>query len=235
MGGIAQHGLHEERKQHGAAEQRKSQHEHQEIGGSECPVGEKVQVDDRIFLPPLPVDQKQQRAGCDHRQHHDKVRLEPVVALSFIQDNLQRAQTQGHQTQANVVDLGFRKLLALHLRRVVNETRGQCQRKNSDGNIQQKNPAPGEIVGNPAAESGTNRGRQHDRKAVHGEGHAAFGGCKSVRQNGLLAGLQTAASGALQDAEENQHAKIRRQSAEERTDGEDGDAAHVETLASDDG
>ena len=184
---------------------------------------------------PLPVDQKQQGSRRDDREYHDEMRFEPVFALAFIQDNLQRAQAQRHQAEANVIDFGFRKLLALHVGRVLDEARGQYQGKNADGNIQQKDPAPGEVVGDPAAEGGADRRRQHDREAIHGEGHAAFGGGKSVGQNGLLAGLQAAAARALQDAKENQHAQVRRQSAQERTDGEDGHAAHVETLAPNDG
>ena len=107
LGGIAQHGLHEERQEHGAAEQGKSQHEHQHVRSGERPVGEQVQVDYRVFAGPFPVDEKQQRADCNDREDHDKMRFKPVVALSFVQDNLQRTQAQSHQTQANVVDLCF--------------------------------------------------------------------------------------------------------------------------------
>ena len=45
LGGIAQQGLHKEREQNCAAEEREPQHEHQDIGCGEGPVGEKVQVD----------------------------------------------------------------------------------------------------------------------------------------------------------------------------------------------
>ena len=163
------------------------------------------------------------------------MRLEPVFALAFIQHNLQRTQTYRDQTQSDVIDFCFRKFLALRVRRVLDEARGQHQRKNAHGNVQQKDPAPGEIIGNPAAQSRTDSRRHHHSDSVHCESHAALRGRKSIGQNSLLAGLQSASARALQYAKENQHAQIGRQSAEQRTDGEDGHAAHVETLAPNDG
>ena len=205
------------------------------IGRREGPVGEQVQVDDRVLARPLPVDEKQQGSRRDDRQYHDEVRFEPVFALAFIQDNLQRAQAHRHQAEPDVIDFRFRKLLALHEGRVLDQARGQDQGKNADGNIQEEDPAPGEVVGDPAAQSGADGRRQHHREAIDREGHAAFCGRKRIRQDGLFAGLQAAAPRALQYAEQNQHAQVRRQPAQERTDGEDGHAAHVETLASNDG
>ena len=58
-----------------------------------------------------------------------------------------------------------------------------------------------------------------------------FRGRESIGQNRLLARLQAAAAGALEDAEENQHRQIGRQAAEKRTDREQRDAAHVKALA----
>ena len=66
-----------------------------------------MQVDHRVFVLPFPIDEKQQRGSRDDREGQNEVRLEPVVALSFIQDNLQRAQTQSHQAEADVVDSRF--------------------------------------------------------------------------------------------------------------------------------
>src|ERR1035438_6829776 len=52
-----------------------------------------MQVDDGVFVAPLPEDDKDQRHGGDHAQHYDEVRFEPVFALSFVEDHLQRSQS----------------------------------------------------------------------------------------------------------------------------------------------
>ena len=126
------------------------------------------------------------------------------------------------------------ELAALEIRRILNQPRGEQQRKNSDRNIDEENPAPGEVVGDPAAESRTDRRRRDDRHSVDGECHAAFGGRKCIGQNRLLARLQSAAARALQNAADDQNGQIRRESAQERADREQGHAAHVEILAADD-
>ncbi len=46
---------------------------------------------------------------------------EPIIALSFVEDDLQGAESQGHKAQADVVDGGFFKLAAFEIRRVLNE------------------------------------------------------------------------------------------------------------------
>ena len=85
---------------------------------------------------------------------------------------------------------------------------GQQQRNNSDRNIDEENPAPVEIVGDPPAQRGTDRRRQHHGHAVNRESHAALSGFKRVGQDGLFAGLQTAAAGTLQNAEDDQRVRF---------------------------
>ena len=52
---------------------------------------------------------------ADHREHDDEIRLQPVIALAFIENNLQSAETKRHQAQADVVDLEFVDLAALEI------------------------------------------------------------------------------------------------------------------------
>jgi hypothetical protein len=93
LGSVTQHRLHEKRQQQRAAEQRKSQHEHQEVGGGEG-VAKQMQVDDGILVPPLPEDHEDQRHHRDGAQPDDEVRFEPVFALPFVEDHLQRSQAE---------------------------------------------------------------------------------------------------------------------------------------------
>ena len=82
-----------------------------------------MQIDDGILVSPLPENHKEQRGNGDDSERHDKVRLKPVVALALVEHNLQRTQTQGHETEADVVDRGLLQLTALHVGRVLNQAR----------------------------------------------------------------------------------------------------------------
>ncbi len=81
---------------------------------------------------------------------------------------------------------------------------------------------------------GTNRGSRDHGDAVDGKSHATLRRRKRVGEYGLLAGLQPAASGALHHAANDERCQIRGQAAEERADGEQSHAAHVEILAAHD-
>src|SRR5271155_1181894 len=108
---------------------------------------------------------------------------------------------------------------------------GEVERDEADGDVDVKNPAPAVVVGDPAADGGTDRGRDYHGHAVHGEGHAAFGERECVGEDGLLAGLQDAATRTLQDAKENQHPEAGSETAQEAAAGEERDAGHIEAFA----
>ena len=77
-------------------------------------------------------------------------------------------------------------------------------------------------------------GRDDHGDAVEREGLAAPLRRKRVGEDGLLAGRHAAAAEPLQDAEEDQRAQARRQSAQQRAHREQRHADHVEALAADD-
>ena len=89
----------------------------------------------------------------------------------------------------------------------LNQPRVSSKRQNADGHVDVKNPAPTVVVGDPAAERRADRRRQHHGHAIYRESHAAFLGRKGIRQDGLLAWLQSPAADALHHAEENQPAQ----------------------------
>src|SRR5258706_4759784 len=164
-----------------------------------------MQVDDGVFVIPLPEDDEDQRDSRDHGQRQNEMRFEPVITLSFIEDHLQRSEAERDQTEPDVVDLRFAQLTALEVWRILNEPRRQKERKNADGDINEENPAPAKVVGDPTSERGTN-GRSHDhRHAIDGECHAALRGRKSIGENGLLARLQAAAARNLKNSEDDSH------------------------------
>ncbi len=69
--------------------------------------------------------------------------------------------------------------------------------KDADRDIDEENPAPGEVIGDPSAKSGPDCGSGDYGDAVNREGHAALGGRKSIGEYGLFAGLQSASTHAL--------------------------------------
>src|SRR5580658_7765759 len=137
------------------------------------------------------------------------MRFEPIIALTFVEDNLQSSQAQCHKTEADIVDLGFTELAALEIGRVLNEPRGQQEGNDPDRNIDEKNPAPGEIVGDPSAEGRADGGSGNHGDAVNRKGHAALGGSESIGEDGLLAGLEAAAASALQHTANDERSQIR--------------------------
>src|SRR5208282_1412127 len=96
-----------------------TQHEHQEVGDAEGTIAKQMQIDDGIFVGPLPEDHEDQGDGSDGGKDHDKVRLEPIVALTLVEDNLQGSQAEGHEAQPDVVNFGFAELAAPEIGRVL--------------------------------------------------------------------------------------------------------------------
>ena len=63
--GIPEQRLREERDQQSAAKQGKSQHEHQQVRDAKGAVAEEVEIDDGIFVSPLPDDYEDQGGRAD--------------------------------------------------------------------------------------------------------------------------------------------------------------------------
>ena len=201
-------------------------------GNREVAIFEHAEIDDGILDAQFP-----DHAG-DHADEHEdseeanKIRGEPVFALALVQDDLHAAEAEADEAKANVVDAkAFLQVDAFHVWRIGDEEVGERQGNQANWNVDVEDPAPGIIVCNETAEPGTDGGRDDDGDSVHGESHAALRNGKCVVEDGLLAGLQAATTDTLEDAENHQHAEAGGESAEERADGENGDANHVEALA----
>jgi hypothetical protein len=59
-------------------------------------------------------------------------------------------------------------------RRIVDQARDQNERQNADRNIDEEDPAPGEVVGDPAAQRGADGGREHGDQAIERKGLPAL-------------------------------------------------------------
>src|SRR5579864_1264339 len=167
-----------------------------------------MQIDDRVFVPPFPDGDENKRSYRDRGQHHNEVRLEPVFALAFVEDNLQSTEPECYKSQADIIDSRFFELTAAEVRWILNQPRSKEDGKNPDRNIDEENPAPAEVVGDPSAERRANCGSGNHGHAVDSECHAALGWRESVGEDGLLARLQSTAASALQHAANDQNGQI---------------------------
>src|ERR1700730_1487866 len=89
------------------------------------------------------------------------------------------------------------------------------------------------VVRDPSAERGAARRRTDHCHAINSEGHTPHAGGERVGKDSLLARLQPASIESLQDPEENQESKSRRQTTKKRACGKERHAAHVKPLAAD--
>ena len=101
---VAHQRLQKLRHHHQAAEQQHAQQEHHEVRHGEVEILEHAHVDNGRLLVPLPDHQRNEADRRDHRQRDDEVRAEPIVFLAFVEQDLQCADAQRQQRDADVVD-----------------------------------------------------------------------------------------------------------------------------------
>src|SRR5712691_7473065 len=102
-----------------------------------------MEIDDGVFVSPLPNNHEDQGRRANQRQRDNKVRFKPVVALTLVENDLQSAQAQSYKSEPNIVDASFAQLAAPKVGWVLNQSRGEQDRQNPDGNVDKENPAPG--------------------------------------------------------------------------------------------
>src|ERR1700693_864244 len=126
------------------------------------------------------------------------MRSEQIVALAFVEDDLQEAEAYAEKCQADVVDVQATLIfLAGEMGRIGDEHGSENDGEQADGNIDEENPAPSVIVGDPSAEGGTDDWRDDHAHTVNGHGHALFCARETFDQDGLRDGLQSAAARSL--------------------------------------
>ena len=146
-----------------------------------------------------------------------KVEPSQSSSLAFVEDDFEGGEADGDEGEADAVDvelhagakaLGFfGEALDGEVLGVSENDAGEESAADADGDVDVEDPAPGVVVGDPAAEGGAEDGRAHDGDGVDGHGHAALVAGKEVGQNRLHGGLEATASEALQDSEDDEQAE----------------------------
>ena len=174
----------------------------------------------------LPPDEGGDAADKEEGEQADEARCKPIVLLAFIEHDLQAAHGEGEKAQAEVVDLPEAGAGGLDPRRVLYQPGDQEEGQNTDRNVDEEDPAPGEVVGDPAAERGSDGGREDGDQAIEGKCLAALLRLEAVGHDGLGHGLHSAAAGALQYAKDEQHGQRGSHAAKKAGDGKNHDAEH---------
>src|SRR5689334_2409782 len=138
---------------------------------------------------------------AERGENADVVGREPVFTLSGVEQELQRADAKGEESDAPEIDLA---VSALDVVRIDDEAVHQEERQDADGKIEVEDPAPIVVVGDPSAERGAENGSEQDADAIGGHGVtvALFG--ERLEENRLSERLKAAAGQALQYAEDDQ-------------------------------
>src|SRR6267154_5633347 len=188
------------------------------------------------MLPPFISHGGDQCSNRNRKEDHDEMALEPVFTLTLVKNNLQGAEAKSDQRDTDVVDLQFaadscRLGFLYKLWRVGNESLRENQTDQTNGNVNEKYPAPGEMICDPTAQRRPDCGRGHDGHAVKSKCRRALGSGKCVHQDGLLDWGQTASAHALQDAEKDQQAQAGRDATQKTAAHEQCDTGHVIVFA----
>src|SRR6185437_16538013 len=103
---------------------------------------------------------------------------------------------EAEQSEANEVELDAATLtllyLLFHIGRIFDDARGEKEREQADGNVEEEDPAPVEAVGDVAAQRWPDGGRDDDGEAVHRKGLAAFFGREGIGEDGLFGRRESA-------------------------------------------
>src|SRR5262249_51200241 len=145
--------------------------------------------DDGSLLAPLPDDQGNQADGSDDDQSRDEAGSEPIVFLALVEQHLQGSDAEREEGNADVIQFDAGGFEAAQIGWIFDKAANQKPGEQANRQIDEENPAPGIVEGDPTAE-GWPDGWRHDRRdAIQREGQATLLGRKGVGQNGLGHGL----------------------------------------------
>src|ERR1035441_3965063 len=133
------------------------------------------------------------------------MRREPIILLSLVEHELQEADADNDQADADVIHAVLRSPEVFEIGRILDNALCQHQREDADGHVDEEDPVPAVVIRDPTAKSWTDCRSDDDGYAIHGECHAALLGRKRVSEDCLFAGPESATACTLQDAEEDQH------------------------------
>ena len=123
--------------------------------------------------------------------------------------------------------------VAHHPGRILHELQHRDECGDADRHIDQEHPAPGVVIGDPAAQRRPDDRREDHRDRHQRERFAALRGLECVQDHGLLARLKPTAEQPLEQPEHDQLRQARRDPAQERAHGEHHDAHQEVAFAPD--
>src|ERR1700721_2607367 len=150
----------------------------------------------------LAPDEDHQANGSDDDTGNDEAGAEPVVFLALVEHGLQGGDGDHEEAESPVVDAFAALAKCGEVRRVFDDAVGHVERQDAHRDVDKEDPAPTEVVDDPAAYGGAEHGSEHHGHAVDSESHAALLRGKSVGKDGLLAGLEPAPGSSRKEAEE---------------------------------
>ena len=171
---VPQQLLHELRLQHGVGVEHAAHQHHQEATDREILEAKEPQVNKRTLVLPLPDEEADEAAHKEHRKEADKAGGEPVILFALVEHDLHAAHGDRQQRQANVIHVAQLRGVSFNPRRIFDEPAHENECQDADRNVDKENPAPGEVVRNPAAEGRSDRWRQHRDQAVKSKRLPAF-------------------------------------------------------------
>ena len=167
---IAKQRLGELREQLDRAQQDEADKEQQGAADSEVADLEQPDVDHWTRMVPFPHREQAERDGRDGEQAEDERGGEAVILLELIEKHLQGAKTKRHQTEPQIVELQAlaQQLFAVFDQcfRLTHENRNQHKGDQPDRQVNQENPVPGEVIGEPAADQRAGGGGDDDCQTV---------------------------------------------------------------------
>ena len=188
-----------------------------------------AKIDNRVLCLQFANHQRDQAEDAEEGPQANLVAAEPVLALARIEYYLQHAKAQGEKADAPQIDAsGF---VLADVLRIAHEGVHHEQREDANRKIEVEDPAPGVVVGDPAAEGGAEDGREDDAEAEGGHGGAVPTGREGLQQNRLGQRLQASAGEPLQHAEEDQPLQRGGHTAEQRGEGKPSHARHQHAAA----
>src|ERR1700722_4313416 len=160
-------------------------------------------------MSPFPNYGEYQGDHRDGEERDDEVALEPIFGLAAIEDDFKAREGHCDGENSPAVDFEFAAFARgfdffCELRWIRKQIAGEDERDDADRDIDEEDPAPAPVIGDPAAERRADGRSGDDGHAVERESGGAFGGGKCVNENGLLDGSEAATADSLQDAEENE-------------------------------
>ena len=214
--GVAQVALQPQRHQDADAEERRVGQHHRDGPGGEVAVAEQAQVDDRILVGQFPDHEHRQRDRRDDGQHHDRGRVEPVLVVAEVEQDLQRAHAQHQGGQADVVHLRLFQPFRAALQLAAHHRAGE----DADRHVDEEDPFPAVVVGDPAAQDRAGDGRDHRHHRQQRDRLSAP--CRRIDRQQQRLGDRVHRPGheALQRARQHQQAHAVGDAAQERGDHE---------------